>query len=65
MRRLGDGYLGTDHVLLGILSVEGGTAVRILAFVVLQRTWIVCSSGAGARPASGRSRLEAVPLGGR
>ncbi len=31
MRRLGDGYLGTDHVLLGILSVEGGSAVRILA----------------------------------
>jgi ATP-dependent Clp protease ATP-binding subunit ClpC len=31
MRRLGDNYLGTEHVLLGILSNEDGTAVRILA----------------------------------
>ena len=33
MRRLGDNYLGTEHVLLGILSNEDGTAVRILARV--------------------------------
>jgi ATP-dependent Clp protease ATP-binding subunit ClpA len=31
MRRLGDNYLGTEHVLLGILQNEEGTAVRILA----------------------------------
>ena len=31
MRRLADGYLGTEHVLLGILAVEDGTAVRMLA----------------------------------
>ena len=31
MRRLGDNYLGTEHVLLGILSNEDGTAVRLLA----------------------------------
>jgi ATP-dependent Clp protease ATP-binding subunit ClpC len=31
MRRLGDNYLGTEHVLLGILENENGTAVRILA----------------------------------
>jgi len=31
MRRLGDGYLGTEHVLLGILGNEGETAIRILA----------------------------------
>ena len=31
MRRLGDDYLGTEHVLLGILSNEDGTAVRMLA----------------------------------
>jgi ATP-dependent Clp protease ATP-binding subunit ClpC len=30
MRRLGDNYLGTEHVLLGILSNEDGTAVRML-----------------------------------
>jgi ATP-dependent Clp protease ATP-binding subunit ClpA len=30
MRRLGDGNLGTEHVLLGILSNEDGTAVRML-----------------------------------
>jgi len=30
MRRLGDNYLGTEHVLLGILSNEDGTAVSIL-----------------------------------
>jgi ATP-dependent Clp protease ATP-binding subunit ClpC len=30
MRRLGDNYLGTEHVLLGILSNEDGTAVRLL-----------------------------------
>ena len=31
MRRLGDNYLGTEHVLLGILGNENGTAVRMLA----------------------------------
>jgi ATP-dependent Clp protease ATP-binding subunit ClpC len=31
MRRLGDGYLGTEHVMLGILGNEDGMAVRILA----------------------------------
>jgi ATP-dependent Clp protease ATP-binding subunit ClpC len=30
MRRLGDGHLGTEHVLLGILGNENGTAVRML-----------------------------------
>ena len=30
MRRLGDGYLGTEHVLLGILVNEDGAAVRML-----------------------------------
>lgn len=31
MRRLRDDYLGTEHVLLGILRNEDGTAVRMLA----------------------------------
>ena len=31
MKRLGDNYLGTEHVLLGILRNEDGTAVRLLA----------------------------------
>ncbi|CAA9474006.1 MAG: ATP-dependent Clp protease, ATP-binding subunit ClpC / Negative regulator of genetic competence clcC/mecB [uncultured Rubrobacteraceae bacterium] len=31
MRRLGDDHLGTEHVLLGILANEDGTAVRMLA----------------------------------
>lgn len=30
MRRLGDDYLGAEHVLLGILGNEDGTAVRLL-----------------------------------
>ena len=30
MRRLGDNHLGTEHVLLGVLSNEGGIAVRML-----------------------------------
>ena len=30
-RRLGDNYLGTEHVLLGALRNEDGTAVRMLA----------------------------------
>lgn len=30
MRRLGDAHLGAEHVLLGILRNEDGTAVRIL-----------------------------------
>jgi ATP-dependent Clp protease ATP-binding subunit ClpA len=30
MRRLGDSYLGTEHVLLGIVLNKDGTAVRIL-----------------------------------
>jgi ATP-dependent Clp protease ATP-binding subunit ClpA len=31
MRRLGDNYLGTEHVLLGILDNQDGTVVRMLA----------------------------------
>jgi ATP-dependent Clp protease ATP-binding subunit ClpC len=31
MRRLGDNHLGTEHVLLGIVRNEDGTAVRMLA----------------------------------
>ncbi len=31
MRMLGDSHLGTEHVLLGILGNEDGTAVRMLA----------------------------------
>lgn len=31
MRRLGDNYLGTEHVLLGILNNDDATAVRMLA----------------------------------
>jgi ATP-dependent Clp protease ATP-binding subunit ClpC len=31
MRRLGDNHLGTEHVLLGILENEDGTAVRMLS----------------------------------
>ena len=31
MRRLGDNYLGTEHILLGMMRNEDGTAVRILA----------------------------------
>jgi len=31
MRRMGDNYLGTEHVLLGILDNEDGAAVRMLA----------------------------------
>jgi ATP-dependent Clp protease ATP-binding subunit ClpA len=31
MRELGDNYLGTEHVLLGIVCNENGTAVRMLA----------------------------------
>jgi ATP-dependent Clp protease ATP-binding subunit ClpC len=30
MRRLRDNYLGTEHILLGILDNESGTAVRML-----------------------------------
>ena len=29
--RLGDDYLGTEHILLGILGNEDGTAIRMLA----------------------------------
>ncbi len=31
MRRLGDNHLGTEHVLLGILRNQDGTAIRLLA----------------------------------
>jgi ATP-dependent Clp protease ATP-binding subunit ClpA len=37
MRRLGDAYLGTEHVLLGILGNEGGTAIRMLAGMGVSR----------------------------
>lgn len=31
MKRLGDDHLGTEHILLGVLANEDGTAVRMLA----------------------------------
>ena len=31
MKMLGDGHLGTEHVLLGILANRDGTAIRLLA----------------------------------
>ena len=31
MRRLGDDYLGTEHILLAIMENEDGTSVRMLA----------------------------------
>lgn len=33
MRRLGDNYLGTEHVLLEIVCNEDGTAVGMLASI--------------------------------
>jgi len=30
MRRMGDNYLGAEHILLGILHGEDGTALRML-----------------------------------
>jgi len=53
VRRLGDDYLGTEHVLLGILGTQGGTAVRLLAGmgvspeVVEERLYQVRSQAAG------------------
>ncbi len=37
MRRLGDNYLGPEHVLLGILGNEDGTAVRMLTDMGVSR----------------------------
>jgi ATP-dependent Clp protease ATP-binding subunit ClpA len=37
MRRLGDDYFGTEHVVLGILSNEEGAAARILAGMGVSR----------------------------
>lgn len=45
--RLEDNYIGTEHVLLGILRNEGGTAVRIL-------------DGLGTSPAALEERLDQV-----
>ena len=45
--RLGDNYIGTEHVLLGILRNEDGTAVRIL-------------DGLGVSPAALEERLDQV-----
>jgi ATP-dependent Clp protease ATP-binding subunit ClpC len=37
MRELGDNYLGTEHVLLGIVCNEDGPAVRMLASMGVSR----------------------------
>ncbi|MBA2781482.1 MAG: hypothetical protein M3514_11755 [Actinomycetota bacterium] len=37
MRRIGDNYLGTEHVLLGILGNADGMAVRMLAGMGVSR----------------------------
>jgi ATP-dependent Clp protease ATP-binding subunit ClpC len=53
MRRLGDGHLGTEHLLLGILSNENGAAVRMLGRMgvspemVEERTFELRSQEAG------------------
>jgi ATP-dependent Clp protease ATP-binding subunit ClpC len=53
MRRLGDNYLGTEHVLLGILDNEDGAAVRMLARMGVapetleERLFQVCGRAAG------------------
>jgi hypothetical protein len=45
MRRMGDNYLGIEHVLLGILRSEDGTAVRMLgAWAYRLRCWRSVSS---------------------
>lgn len=41
MRRLGDSYLGTEHVLLGILSDADGMAVRMLACMGVSTDFVV------------------------
>jgi ATP-dependent Clp protease ATP-binding subunit ClpC len=53
MRRMGDNYLGTEHVLLGILHNEDGAAVRMLARMGVapetleERLFEVCGRAAG------------------
>ena len=53
MRRLGDNSLGTEHVLLGILSNADGMALRMLARMGIapetlkERLFEVCGRAAG------------------
>ena len=64
MRWLGDNYLGTEHVLLGILGNKDGTAVRMLAgMAFLRRRYRTgCTSYAGEQPASGGIPSRAIGI---
>jgi ATP-dependent Clp protease ATP-binding subunit ClpA len=56
MLRLGDDYLGTEHVLLGILGNEDGVAVRMLG-----RLGVALQGGAGGGTESGGGVARLAP----
>jgi Clp amino terminal domain, pathogenicity island component len=43
-RQLGHDYVGTEHVLLGVLSTEGGVAAEVLAALGVKREAILATS---------------------
>jgi ATP-dependent Clp protease ATP-binding subunit ClpA len=62
--RLGHNYLGTEHVLLGLFSVEDGVSSKVIASLDLKRDFVrdrveqIIGRGDGAEP--GRLRLTPV-----
>ena len=64
-RSLGHGYIGTEHLLLGLLREEEGLGARVLASLgvtvdeVAWREWRA-SSAAGTRSPSGPDRIHAA-----
>jgi ATP-dependent Clp protease ATP-binding subunit ClpC len=57
-RTLKHGYIGTEHVLLGLLREEEGIAARVLESMDITvervREWIIKEIGAGEEPRSGQ-----------
>lgn len=64
-RTLGHGYVGTEHLLLGLLRTEEGAAAKVLAGLGLKtcgvREEVLCLLGPSAPPPAGRDSLLIPP----
>jgi hypothetical protein len=62
-RELGHDYVGTEHVLLGLLATDGGLAAQVLAEVGVAREALLATSclSPGSREARRQAPLQVMP----
>jgi ATP-dependent Clp protease ATP-binding subunit ClpC len=58
--RLGHDYLGTEHVLLGLLSDEHGVAATVLEHLQVDRGALISRVDATVQPGAGQIDLQAM-----